>query len=298
MNEYKLDADLLTLLPPWYRRILDYQQICGTEQTEFETIYNTLNVVNQNLFLQTMDEGTVAEWEKIFGITADPETETLDFRRARIINRLSMQPPYTLGFLYQKLDELIGKGRWKVNVDYPNYTLYIKSSAINQSYAIEVAYTVNHIKPAHIVYINQPFLSEGLLLDESVSLTQLVYNYKLGAWGLGVNPFVSEQDKGVIVLPEQRTVQAALLTDTANFVESDIASVRINGTTTISDITKSVSGSTATVEYTVNSAQAQTVTQIELLNSGGNVLTSASVYVPITDPATFTHSIPVQEATV
>ena len=244
-----------------------------------------------------MDEGAVSEWEKIFGITADPETETLDFRRARIINRLSMQPPYTLGFLYQKLDELIGKGRWEVNVDYPNYTLYIKSSAINQSYAIEVAYTVNHIKPAHIVYINQPFLSEGLLLDESVNLTQLVYNYKLGAWGLGVNPFVSEQDKGVIVLPEQRTVQAALLTDTANFVESDIASVRINGTTTISDITKSVSGSVVTVEYTVNSAQAQTVTQIELLNSGGNVLTSASVYVPITDPATFTHSIPVQEAT-
>lgn len=297
MNEYKLDSDLLALLPPWYRRILDYQQICETEQTEFETIYNTLNVVNQNLFLQTMDEGAVSEWEKIFGITADPETETLDFRRARIINRLSMQPPYTLGFLYQKLDELIGKGRWEVNVDYPNYTLYIKSSAINQSYAIEVAYTVNHIKPAHIVYINQPFLSEGLSIDESVNLTQLVYNYKLGAWGLGVNPFVSEQDKGVIVLPEQRTVQAALLTDTANFVESDIASVRINGTTTISDITKSVSGSTATVEYTVNSAQAQTVTQIELLNSGGNVLTSASVYVPITDPATFTHSIPVQEAT-
>ena len=297
MNEYKLDSDLLALLPPWYRRILDYQQICETEQTEFETIYNTLNVVNQNLFLQTMDEGAVSEWEKIFGITADPETETLDFRRARIINRLSMQPPYTLGFLYQKLDELIGKGRWEVNVDYPNYTLYIKSSAIDQSYAIEVAYTVNHIKPAHIVYINQPFLSEGLLLDESVNLTQLVYNYKLGAWELGVNPFVSEQDKGVIVLPEQRTVQTALLTDTANFVESDIASVRINGTTTISDITKSVSGSIVTVEYTVNSAQAQTVTQIEFLNSSGDALTSASVYVPITDPVTFTHSIPVQEAT-
>ena len=92
-------------------------------------------------------------------------------------------------------------------------------------------------------------------------------------------------------------MQTALLTDTANFVESDIASVRINGTTTISDITKSVSGSIVTVEYTVNSAQAQTVTQIEFLNSSGDALTSASVYVPITDPVTFTHSIPVQEAT-
>ena len=297
MNPIELDTQLCRQLPPWYREILDYQQICQTETAQFEALAQEITGVAENFFFQTMGLSGVEMWEQIFHIIPNPSAEDLDFRRYRVLNRISTKPPFTLGFLYQKLDELVGKGKWEVNVDYPNYTLYIKSSAINQSYAIEVAYTVNHINPAHIVYINQPFLSEGLSIDESVSLTQLVYNYKLGAWGLGVNPFVSEQDKGVIVLPEQRTMQTALLTDTANFVESDIASVRINGTTTISDITKSVSGSIVTVEYTVNSAQAQTVTQIEFLNSSGDALTSASVYVPITDPVTFTHSIPVQEAT-
>lgn len=293
---YNFDTNLLQFLPGWYKQVIDFQALCDVENTQIETAANSINSVFNNLFFQTMDIGTIEQWEKILNIVPNPTTESLDFRRVRVINRVSSRPPFTLAFLYQKLDELIGPNRWEVNIDYPNYTIYIKSSAENQQYAIEVSYTINRIKPAHIVYINQPLLSEGITLDEQVNLTQTIYYYKLGAWGLGINPFASSVDKGEIVLPSQLSVQQELLTDTANFVESDIASARINGTTIISDLTKSVSGSTVTVEYTVTSAEATTVTQIELLDSDSNALTSATVYVPISDPAVFTHIIPVQEA--
>lgn len=261
-----------------------------------EDLAEAAEAVNANMFIQEMDEAAVKQWEDILRILADPASETLEFRRARVLNRISIRPPFTLGFLYQKLDELIGKGKWEVNVDYPNYTLYVKSSAQNQQYAIEVSYTINKLKPAHIVYINQPFLSQLLTLEEQVNLTQRTYHYTLGSWGLGLNPFASEQEKGAVVLPGQMSIQNALLTDTADFVNSDIASVRINGSVAISELTKSVSGSTVTIQYTVTPAQAASVTQIELLNSGGEVLTSSPVYVPISDPAIFTHTIPVQEA--
>ena len=293
---YNFDTDLLQFLPGWYKQVIDFQALCDVENTQIETAANSINSVFNNLFFQTMDISTIEQWEKILNIIPNPTTESLDFRRVRVINRVSYRPPFTLTFLYRKLDELIGPNQWEVNIDYPNYTIYIKSSALNQQYAIEVSYTINRIKPAHIVYINQPFLSEGITLDEQVNLTQTIYHYKLGTWGLGINPFASSVDKGEIVLPSQLSVQQELLTDTANFVESDIVSARINGTTTISDLTKSVSGSTVTVEYTVTSAEATTVTQIELLDSDNNALTSSAVYVPISDPAVFTHTIPVQEA--
>ena len=93
--------------------------------------------------------------------------------------------PIPLGFLYQKLDELIGPGEWKVTVDYPNYTLYIESAAQNQNYATELAFTINRIKPAHIVWVNAPFVRTGLLLSEIISSAQRIYNYRLGAWGAG-----------------------------------------------------------------------------------------------------------------
>lgn len=291
----RLDTDMLSLLPPWYREILDYQEICKTEKAQFDALASEITGVADNFFFQTMDESAVSMWEQIFEITPNPETETLDFRRARALNRISTRPPFTLGFLYQKLDELIGPGAWTVTVDYPNYTIYIESSAENQQYATEVAYTINRIKPAHIVYVNTPYTRTGLLLSETIELSQRVYNYKLGAWGLGVLPFAVEQSQGVIKMPTTPSIQAALLNDTANFVSGDIASARINGTIAISELNKSVEGSTLEVTYTVAQSQTEAITSAELLDAEGNVLTSSAVYVPVSGSTIMKHIIPVSE---
>lgn len=295
MNRLELDTDMLGLLPPWYREILDYQEICQTEKAQFDALAAEITGVADNFFFQTMDESAVSMWEQIFEIVPNPDTESLAFRRARALNRISTRPPFTLGFLYQKLDELIGPGAWTVTVDYPNYTIYIESSAENQQYATEVAYTINRIKPAHIVYVNTPYTRTGLLLSETIELSQRVYNYKLGAWGLGVLPFAVEQSQGVIKMPTTPSIQAALLNDTANFVSGDIASARINGTIAISELNKSVEGSTLEVTYTVAQSQTEAITSAELLDAEGNVLTSSAVYVPVSGSTIMKHIIPVSE---
>lgn len=295
MNKIELDTDLLSLLPPWYRRILDYQQICQAEQAQMEALATEIAAVANNFFFQTMDAGAVSQWEQIFQITPNPATESLEFRRARVLNRASTRPPFTLQFLRQKLDELIGPGEWTITVDYPHYTLYIESSAENQQYATEVAYTIGRIKPAHIVFVNTPYLRAGLLLSEQIEYSELLYNYRLGAWGLGVLPFATEQPQGVIKMPSTQSIQSALLTGTANFVSDDIAKARINGTVEISDLTKSVSDSTLTITYSVQQSQVDEITKVELLDSGGVVLTESTVYVPVESNTIMKHTIPVME---
>ena len=42
MNPIELDTSLLSLLPPWYREVLDYQQICLTEQQPVSYTHLTL----------------------------------------------------------------------------------------------------------------------------------------------------------------------------------------------------------------------------------------------------------------
>lgn len=290
---WQLDTDLLRYLPPWFRRILDFQEICKTESAQMEALAAAINAVADNFFFQTMDEGAVSTWEKIFGIVPNPQTETLDFRRQRVLNRVSMQPPFTLGFLYQKLDQIIGKGKYEIHVDYPNYTLYILSSAENQSYATEVSYTVGRIKPAHIVFINQPFVANKLTLGETVALSALVWQYRLGSWGLGLTPFVLTEDKEVVVVPSNYSVQQELLEDTAKAIPPNVTSARINGSIVISSLDRTTVGNVAQVQYTVTAEQTTLVTQIELLDSDGNVLTTSPVYVPVTEPAIFTHKIQV-----
>lgn len=296
MNSSELNVQLCQLWPEWYRRILDYQEICQSEQEELDALAQAIHAVADNFFFQSMDQGAVEQWEAIFGIVADPAREDLAFRRARLLNRISTKPPFTLGFLYQKLDELIGPGEWTVNVDYPNYTLYIESSAEDQAYASEVAYTIGKIKPAHIAYINTPYLRSGVLVSESVSMSRLTWNYALGSWGLGVSPFADEQDMGVIKMPTTASLTAALLGATADFLSGDVASARINGTQTVSELSKSVEGSTLTFTYPVSGVDA--VTQVELLDGSGTVLSSSTVYVPVTGSTIMKHIIPVAEGVV
>lgn len=295
MSNITLDTDLLAQLPLWYREVLDYQQICQTEKEQFDALATEIHSVADNFFFQTMDVSAISQWEQIFDIIPNLTTDTLDFRRARILNRISTKPPFTLGFLYQKLDELIGPDNWTVTVDYPNYTLYIESSAENQLYATEVSYTINHIKPAHIVFINTPYTRSGLLLNETIELSQRIFNYKLGSWGLGILPFASEQGQGVIKMPTTPSVQDTLLVDIADFLSTDISTARINGTISISNLSKSTSDNILTVTYTVTQEQTAQITQADLLDSEGNVLTSSTVYVPVTASTIMKHIINVSE---
>ena len=291
----QLDTNLIGLLPQWFQSIPQFQVICETEQEEFESLAGLINTVADNFFFQTMDASSVSLWEQILNIVPNPATETLQFRRARVLNRISTRPPFTLGFLYQKLNELIGVGAWEVTIDYPNYTLYIDAAAENQEWATEVAVTLNTIKPCHIVYVNRPYTNDSLYLNEGIDLSKLIWNYRLGAWLLGQSPFSQEEPMGEIKMPSQLSVQSGLLTDTATYIESDIASARVNGTVSITSLTKSSSGASVSVSYTVTEDQASTVTLVELLDSSGNVLTSSAVYVPISNSALFNHTITVQE---
>ena len=294
---WEVNTNIIDYLPYWFRDILEYQEICETESEQLSALADEMHAVADNFFFQTMDESAVNMWEQVLGIIPNPQTEDLDFRRFRVLNRLTTKPPFTLGFLYQKLDELIGPGLWSVTVDYPNYTLYIESSSKNQNYFTEVAYTINKIKPAHIVFVNKPLTITGITVDESVELTDLQWNYILdGTWLLGAKPFVTRNVLEVITTPSQDTVQTALLNATAESVINTVASARVNGTVAISTLTKETDGNTAVIQYTVTEAQAATVTQLELLDSAGNVLTTSTVYVPIEGEAVFTHKIPVEEA--
>lgn len=299
MNNLELDYLPCEQLPPWYREVLDYQQMCNTIGAQFALLAEEITRVADNFFLQTMDLETVQMWEGIFRIVANPATESLQFRRDRIINRISMRPPFTLRFLYQKLDELIGPGLWNVTVDYPNYALYIESNVDGQGYSQELIYTINHIKPAHITFINSPVAMSGIVLSERVSEISYTWNYVLnGQWLLGQEPFADEEEVQVIKLPQTPSIQSALLTGIADFVSNDVAAARLNGSIMVENINKSVQDSTLTITYQVTQAMTTEITQVELLAADGTVLTSMAAYVPVTETAVIKHVIPVQEGIV
>lgn len=287
---------LNSFLPSIYSDIVEMQEIMNAEESIMDIARRELYSAFANTFVLTSDESGVIMFEKMLNIVANSKTEDLEFRRQRVLNRLSMSPPFTFRFLKSKMDEIIGVGSWKSYIDFENYTLYIESSASNQNWYSEIEFTINQVKPCNMVFINVPLTASAVGLIEEVRYTTLSWKYRLGSWRLGHQPFASADGGGIIKMPEVKSVQSALLQDTAQAVSDDIATVLINDTIRVSQFKlKEVSGNVVSVEYEVLPSMTNLITDLKLLNQNDEVLTRASVYVPVTQTVISKHLITVKE---
>lgn len=284
------------LFPSVYDGVLEISVLAETDDVLLDQALAQLEQAQLNQFILTADEETIEVYEKMFSILANPSTESLEFRRERILNRMSLQPPFTMRWLQNKLDEIIGVGKWNAYVDYANRTLYVESFVVNQLWFNELRITINRIKPCNLVFINKPLLIEDVLASETVFTSAKHYNYVLGHWQLGQKPFATIDPEEVIKLPSVKSIDNNLLTDVAAFSASDVVAVRLNGSVKITEFTtKEGQGTMTLIEYEVKPEQASEITQIELLGTGDRVLTSSAVYISVTEAVICKHTINFKE---
>lgn len=301
---------LASYVPTVYKDIVEMDTIIESEQILIdEHNIEALQAFN-NTFALRADEKGIQMFEFMLNIVASPTTEDLEFRRQRVLNRMSMSPPFTFRFLKKKLNEIIGEGRWDASVDFNNFTLYIESSAVSQNWYTELEFTITQIKPCNMIFTNVPRTDISMSLTEEISVRTMNWNYLLGQWSLGAKPFASIIDSevledsplaltegGVIIkMADIKSIKDALIEDTANFVLSDIHSVLINDTVEITDFRVSaVVYNVVTLEYQVTPAMCSEIENIKLRKEDGTVLTESQVYVPVTANVLSKHNIKIKE---
>lgn len=155
--ELDISTKLLPLLPPYYREIEEFQAICGAEKAKLDEIKKDIDRILSNEFLQTMDVQSCALWESLLKIAADPTTETLEFRRERIILRLQTRPPYTLTWLYNLLNSYLGEGNWSLPIDYDKYHIHLDTDFDGHSTYDEICNIINAFDEVlHMIYTVKP----------------------------------------------------------------------------------------------------------------------------------------------
>lgn len=187
-----MERKLEQYLPYVVRNYTEFQGITQSEQPEFEQVWTDADNLLNNQFISTATEIGLSRWERMLKLRAAP-SDTLDERRFRIRNRLSTYVPFTLPVLYQRLDEIIGVGKWKCDVDYNNYTISVESTLENQFYAIEAAYTLNEMIPLNLAYKNTPLLIGTVSITEETARLKRIYQYGLGMWQLGRKSFATDE---------------------------------------------------------------------------------------------------------
>lgn len=291
-----LNRLLGSFVPSVYDGIVEMHDIINSEERVMDIARKEMSAAFANTFVLTADESGVIMFEKMLNITANAQTEDLEFRRDRILNRMAMSPPFTLRFLKHKLDEIMGVGSWNAYIDYNNYTLYVESSAVNQNWYSEVEFTISRVKPCNMVFINVPRTAMNINLSEEISYAQKNWNYRLGSWRLGQSSFATLTEGGVIKMAETKSIQPSLLNDAANFVAGDIASVILNDRFQIEEFSlKQVSDNVVSIEYVVEPNMMSVITDIKLVKADGAVLTQSAVYVPVTQTVLSKHIITVKE---
>lgn len=291
-------VEIESYAPEFLKDYEEIRTIYSCENIELEKIWKMLYSILDNAFVETANEYGVERWESIIGITANKSVESIQFRKERILNRLTMMPPFTIRFLRNQLDTVIGIDKYEVYVDYANYTLYLESSAINQNWYEEISFTINKIKPANIVFINKPLLAETIHISEHIESSRIKYNYIVGNWKLGERPFIQLGASRVIKGEDEMSVKDELLNGLAITIKERIKKVLINDNILINTFSIcEANEQNVTLEYTVSaeSMKNNPIINIKLLDDEDKVLSESKVYVSVESDTIVKHTMRLRE---
>lgn len=183
---------ILKYLPEIYREVEDYKDISLSESAEFDLVDDAIQQSFDDQYVLTSDESAIRRREKMLGIQADPTTESLQFRKRRILNRYQTKPPFTIRYLQYQLDNLVGPGMTIVSVDVQEFILYVTANIDDAPVFKEVQHTVEMVKPANLIYQQNTSLNNIIWLEEHIKKQDITWNYNLdGTWQLGEKPFSS-----------------------------------------------------------------------------------------------------------
>ncbi|WP_099335742.1 putative phage tail protein [Clostridium cadaveris] len=294
-------VDIKKYFPNIYDGILEIDALANSENALFNNLEREFNKILLNQFVLTCDANTINKYESLFKIVPD-SSKDLEFRRSRVLNRLAMSNSFTLRFLEEKLDELIGLGKYKVEIDYNNHILYVESISLNQDWFNETYITINKIKPANMVFINRPRIDERIIENEEVTYSQREYNYRLGTrWRLGEKPFKSLNEKGALKLRESKSATEELLGSLRSFTLNKIHHARINNTLIINTfITKELKEKSIIIQYAVlkNDISTKEITKVEIMDVDNKILTTINIYIPIIEDLEIKHVLNIEEGVI
>lgn len=145
-------ADLMVLLPDWFKRVEEFKQIMRIEGKTLDELEADIKRVYKNHFIKTADQEIISDYETWMEIRRQA-CETLDYRRERVLQKLNTVPPFTIWFFRDRLDWILGKDGYTLSVDSSICLLQI-CIMTDRAGAVDMVFElVLDVVPAHMCVI-------------------------------------------------------------------------------------------------------------------------------------------------
>ena len=307
-------------LPSLYRENKEMEGLMNAEQPIYDEAETDTKFAFSRQFVVTADEKGVEQYEKILGIMPTA-TDSLEFRKRRVITRLSTTPPYTLNYLKQQLTTIFGAGNFNAWVDYGKRELYVDSFINNISLFFELETFIAKVKPANMIYIYRSLVLPKVGVSSRYLAGWGKWNYRLdGTWNLGAEPFYSDDTTvewnyrldgtwnlgakpfatyylGEIKMNNQSSITPFTLNYSASKLKEIITKVVINNTITVNSsdfLNFNVSGGRITFDVLVETANI--LIESVKIYAGENVIDDATLAVKTGENARIRFEIEYKEA--
>lgn len=119
-------TNLAIYYPIVYKGVHEIDQLVATENILFDELDNLTTEAEENQFILTSNLRGLEVHERMLNIIANPELDGIQFRRERIINRLSTAS-YTIKELRNKLNQLLGQDNYIINLIPKEYKFNLTS---------------------------------------------------------------------------------------------------------------------------------------------------------------------------
>ena len=140
---------LINYLPLILRKVREYRAITEAEQPEIFALFDRIQFLLDNQFIETATEYGVSRWERLLNILPKG-TQTLDERKFAIYLRLAETLPFTYRRLVQLLDELCGEGNYEIELNHGDYELTVLLEMTVENKVQAVKTMLRRIVPANM----------------------------------------------------------------------------------------------------------------------------------------------------
>ncbi|MFR1834372.1 MAG: putative phage tail protein [Lachnospiraceae bacterium] len=143
--------NLMMVLPEYFRPVMEFQKIMEVHGAALDKAEQQINQVRDNCSIQTADEETIAYYEDLLGIMYK-QGESLNYRRERVLQKLSAIVPFSVEFLKTRLYELYGED-YELEIDSIRCTISISVNT-GKDGALDLLYSLLwDVLPAHLEII-------------------------------------------------------------------------------------------------------------------------------------------------
>lgn len=289
-----IEPSLMDYMPDIYKDVLEMEELLGAENEVFSNAFDSTVSLMNNQFIMSSDVDGISRYEKLFKIT-NKSGKTLEDRRYRVLLRLYTTEPFTLDYLNGLLNNIAAGSYAELDSasTLKNPILNINFNDNSESIWEDISHLIIRMSPLNTTLKFDFIYNHELDITETVSAIGTQFNYVLGKWKLGNEPFASTLAESIVNSKDIKTLNEYNL---SNLIFEDVSTpVVFNGGEATLSLPEDISSSMGTTAWEVKYTLPEALDKITTIDIGDDSMVEVDTNLDIFGKVDILHTLKVKD---